>query len=131
MGSEGRDTVPSREGNGALFTWGTGRRGRLGHGLTFTSSEESKILPTQVYTLSKQSITHVTCGKDCTAAVADNGVMYVWGSCKFGKLGLGPSFRGVSVVLPTVNKFMSGRVVCKVSAGRNHMFGITGAPPPV
>lgn len=86
--------------DGALFTWGEGIFGALGHG-EFDGEEmnqksndhnigESPRLtsfPTQVTALKNKRVTSVSCGRWHTAAVVD-GELYTWGDADGGKLGI-------------------------------------------
>lgn len=74
--------------NGALYTWGRGNFGRLGHG-----NSEDCSLPTMVEALSEQHIVRVACGSGDahTLCVTNNGKVYSWGDGDYGKLGRGGS----------------------------------------
>ena len=69
---------------GALFTWGNGSNGQLGHGSTASES-----LPRQVLPLQAEKIIAVSCGVSMTAAVAESGALYTWGDGGHGRLGHG------------------------------------------
>jgi alpha-tubulin suppressor-like RCC1 family protein len=109
---------PSREGDGYVMTYGKGLDGRLGHGLTYSLSEASKLKPAKVEKLSKNSICFIGCGKDSTFAISDTGRLFTWGNQQFGKLGLNHSHSCMSVPMQvsTLTKF--NIVLC--SMGRNH-----------
>jgi len=109
---------PSREGDGYVMTYGKGLDGRLGHGLTYSLSEASKLKPAKVEKLSKNSICFIGCGKDSTFAISDMGRLFTWGNHQFGKLGLNQSHFCMSVPMQvsTLTKF--NIVLC--SMGRNH-----------
>eukprot|EP00960_Hanusia_phi_P042269 755399-Hanusia_phi.AAC.2 len=91
--------APSREGDGFVYTYGKGVDGRLGHGLTYSLSQASKLRPCRVEKLSKMTIAKVggggvggvICGKDSTGAITDTGKLYTWGNQQFGKTGHGSS----------------------------------------
>jgi len=116
--------VVSREGDGSLYTYGKGVFGRLGHGLEYTKCEESVRNPKKVEVLAKISTISVQCGKDTTASITDTGQLYTWGKGVSGKLGLGPGHAS-PVVTPVPVSFFDGRVVVRVSVGRNHMAAMT------
>lgn len=74
--------------NGALYTWGRGNFGRLGHGTNDDCS-----VPTMVAGLSEQHIVRVACGSGDahTLCVTNQGKVYSWGDGDYGKLGRGGS----------------------------------------
>ena len=113
----------SKEGDGYLYTYGKGLNGRLGHGLTFTRSEESKIQPTKVIALTQYSIVEMSCGKDANAAITDTGALYTWGKNATGKLGLGKG--GGSITRPMLVSSFESTVVIQAAVGRNHMACLT------
>lgn len=70
---------------GRLFTFGVGTGGRLGHGDT-----EIRLVPKRVAgPLLAKRIVGVSMGLAHTAAVADDGSVFTWGSGAFGQLGHG------------------------------------------
>jgi hypothetical protein len=76
-------------GNGAhVFTWGSGKNGRLGHGDT-----EDVIIPRVVQGIGSffdpsKNIVGAGCGGAHTAVVCDDGSVYVWGSNSSGQCGV-------------------------------------------
>lgn len=72
--------------SGALFTFGDGSFGRLGHG-----EEEDELKPRQVDMLAQLPIRQVDCGAFHTLAVekAKRGTLWAFGAGLYGKLGLG------------------------------------------
>lgn len=68
---------------GAVYTWGLGSHGQLGHG-GLTSEEE----PRAVEALWGMPMTCVTTGGWHSACISDGGDLYVWGWNESGQLGL-------------------------------------------
>ena len=114
----------SREGDGALYTYGKGVFGRLGHGLEYTKCEESIRLPKRLEDFSKTSVVDIQCGKDATAAITDTGRLYTWGRTSGGKLGIGKP-PDLQIVRPMQVTQFVGQIIVKVSCGRNHMCAMT------
>jgi E3 ubiquitin-protein ligase HERC2 len=68
-----------------IYSWGKGNSYRLGHG-----DKQDQPSPKLVETLIGKKIADVAAGSWHTVAVtADNGVVYSWGGCAKGQLGLG------------------------------------------
>lgn len=68
--------------NGATFTFGLGKDGRLGHG-----NERDQLAPKQVESLAPFNIVQVLCGGHHTAALSDDGKVFTWGFDDDGRLG--------------------------------------------
>uniref|UniRef100_A0A3Q2WR04 RCC1 domain containing 1 n=2 Tax=Haplochromis burtoni TaxID=8153 RepID=A0A3Q2WR04_HAPBU len=68
---------------GAVYSWGLGSHGQLGHG-GLTSEEE----PRAVEALWGMPMTHVATGGWHSACISDGGDLYVWGWNESGQLGL-------------------------------------------
>ena len=69
---------------GALFTWGSGMHGALGHG---NSSDINR--PTRVKRLAGVAVSSVSCGNNHTVASTRSGEVFTWGSGWHGQLGMG------------------------------------------
>ncbi len=67
-----------------VFTWGKGADGRLGHG-----SDEDEALPRRVESLRKFNIVSVAAGYDHSAAVSEDGRLWMWGHGGWYQLGTG------------------------------------------
>jgi len=77
---------------GKVFTWGTGRFGRLGH-----ADETKRVLPAEVTLLGEQA-TIVSCGHSHTLVATTSGNLYAFGDGNKGKLGHGSSMNSLSPV---------------------------------
>ena len=69
---------------GAIYSWGDGSLGRLGHGDTTAVTE-----PRRISTLSAHKVVGVAAGEEHSAAITSEGHLFTWGSGSFGKLGHG------------------------------------------
>ena len=69
--------------SGSLFSWGTGRNGRLGHGTTVDS-----MLPVYVAAFKGKKVIQVACGWSHSMCIASDGYAYAWGKGSDGQLGL-------------------------------------------
>jgi len=69
--------------NGDIYTWGAGSNGRLGHG-----HELDRFSPLIVNGLKGKNIVQVACGDYHSAALTDNGKVFIWGKGGDGRLGL-------------------------------------------
>lgn len=66
---------------GALYTWGKGALGRLGHG-----DSEDQLLPKLVSALANKSVLDVACGHAHTVALTKEGQVYSWGNVDHGQV---------------------------------------------
>jgi hypothetical protein len=94
--------------DGAVYTWGWGKDGRLGHG-----GEESISLPTLVQAVSRylRGCAVVSAGFDHTVAISVSGELITWGGDpdKVSKLGLGLSFGSAFIRMdPSLVKMPDG-----------------------
>jgi alpha-tubulin suppressor-like RCC1 family protein len=74
--------------DGACYSWGHGRGGRLGHGSEASYPEPHRI-PAFGTTFGRPRVIQITSGENHTAAVTSDGDVFCWGSDRFGQLGLG------------------------------------------
>lgn len=102
--------------DGEVFTWGVGRSGALG-----TGSKSDKVFPVQVLGLGKAKIVQVACGREHTLALAEDGVVYAWGSDDDGAVAAGA---GRYVTSPQVVRSLRGKHCVKVVAGEYHSIAI-------
>ena len=70
--------------SGAIWTWGNGDSGRLGHG-----NEEDQLAPKLVETLANCRVVCISASLYTTHAVVDSGHLYTWGYGGDGALGHG------------------------------------------
>ena len=100
--------------SGAVWSWGDGVSGRLGHGDTL-----DQLLPKKVEALAGQRVVAVSAGGHSLALAADGGV-WSWGYGNSGQLG-----HGDHQLLPKKIEAFAGQRVIAVSAGGAHSFAIT------
>eukprot|EP00639_Heterosigma_akashiwo_P016685 CAMPEP_0206393448 /NCGR_PEP_ID=MMETSP0294-20121207/20727_1 /ASSEMBLY_ACC=CAM_ASM_000327 /TAXON_ID=39354 /ORGANISM="Heterosigma akashiwo, Strain CCMP2393" /LENGTH=253 /DNA_ID=CAMNT_0053847053 /DNA_START=168 /DNA_END=925 /DNA_ORIENTATION=- len=93
---------------GAVYTWGRGDDGRLGHG--------DKV-PRLVEALAGRPVAQITCGSYHTAAVTETGELWTWGGGMYGKLGHGNE-AGHSA--PCRVEALAGVVVRQIACGSRH-----------
>ncbi|XP_045892252.1 RCC1 domain-containing protein 1-like [Micropterus dolomieu] len=98
--------------SGAVYTWGLGSHGQLGHG-DLTSEEE----PRAVEALWGMPMSHVATGGWHSVCISDGGDLYVWGWNESGQLGL-PS-RGLRKALQQQSSQQAG-APCKDASTSPH-----------
>ena len=105
---------------GALYSFGHGARRQLGHGCV---DEErcSKI----VDALRHVRITAAAAGSHHSLALAENGIVFSWGSNNYGHLGVGQI--GEDAPLPQRVEALSGLKVCSVAAASATSCALTSA----
>ncbi|XP_057449374.1 uncharacterized protein LOC130740712 [Lotus japonicus] len=106
---------------GHLWAWGRNNEAQLGPG--FSSSRESWNEPKMVVGLENVKVCAAYASGVVSAAVGDDGSVWVWGKSKRGQLGLG---KGVTeAVAPAKLEALSGENVAKVSFGWGHALAQT------
>ena len=71
-GSDGHSIAVGK--NGEIWSWGDGDYGKLGHGDSTTQKQ-----PTLIESLAARVIVHGDVGHRHSAAVSDDGCLYMWG----------------------------------------------------
>lgn len=103
-------------GRGALYSWGAGRDGKLGHGdLT------SRPLPVCVAALRGVRICRVSAGDSHSLAVAADGSLYSFGLGECGRLGHGDER---SIHVPRRVQALRGAKVLAIAAGAYHSIAL-------
>ena len=101
-----------------FFTWGKGSYGRLGHGFT-----SDVYRPEVVEELINVKIEDAALGAYHTFAISSEKVVYAWGGCNFGKLGLRGKSTG-NLILPTPIPTLNNKKVMEVVAGPYHTLAV-------
>ena len=103
-----------------VYAWGAGMNGQLGIGEEMFSVD----VPTEVEELADKNIVYVTACGDISAALSDEGEIFLFGKTKGGALGGSGRAFTTNLTLPT--KFEHEGLSFKhVSCGRNHVAAIT------
>ncbi|XP_026222290.1 probable E3 ubiquitin-protein ligase HERC3 [Anabas testudineus] len=105
--------------SGGVFSWGRNDCGQLGLGDT-----TDRHTPTPVHSLNLKKTVHVSCGKDHTATLTKDGVVFTFGSGQHGQLGHN-SFR--NELRPRLVAELWGAKVIQVACGRYHTLVLTGS----
>eukprot|EP00164_Ancoracysta_twista_P000517 GFYU01000691.1.p1 GENE.GFYU01000691.1~~GFYU01000691.1.p1 ORF type:complete len:497 (+),score=83.72 GFYU01000691.1:141-1631(+) len=115
--------------NGAVYTWGWGKYGQLGHG-----NRKDYFVPTPIKALRGQDIVQVACGHYHSVAVTRNGEVYTWGWGQCGQLGhgfvLGRQQEQIAqdeLYPRRVGGSLVGRRVARVVCGGAHTVAVTDA----
>ncbi|XP_011299545.1 uncharacterized protein ca [Fopius arisanus] len=105
--------------NGNVFTWGSSSHGCLG-----TVPSISRYGSPQAITVFKameMEVLSVSCGRNHTLAVTNNGV-YAWGGSQYGQLGLG---RVLQCPSPELITSLAQEVIVDAVAGQYHSVALT------
>ena len=103
--------------DGAVWSWGWGNSGRLGHG-----DQQRQLLPKKVEAFAGRRVVAVSAGGNHNLALTASGAVWSWGNGDYGTLGHGDQ---QNQLLPKkIEAFADQRVVA-VSAGRFHSIAIT------
>ena len=104
-----------------LYTWGRGSYGRLGHGFT-----EDIYRPEQVEELCNIKIEDVFLGSYHTFVLSDDGEIFAWGGCEYGRIGILGKNTG-NLILPTLLPKFTKKRILELSAGPYHTLSMTSA----
>eukprot|EP01138_Halocafeteria_seosinensis_P004778 gb/GECG01004885.1/.p1 GENE.gb/GECG01004885.1/~~gb/GECG01004885.1/.p1 ORF type:complete len:1539 (+),score=174.82 gb/GECG01004885.1/:1-4617(+) len=116
---------------GTVYSWGVGRRGRLG-----LSDEETRMHPTPINAfgyLSRYKAYKVSCGDAHSLAATNDGTLWAWGCHKYGQLGIGVVSQG-KIGYATIPTRVEGpfgkngktrKFVRSISAGSTHSAAVT------
>lgn len=103
--------------DGKVYTWGMNQHGQLGVGTTNNQGS-----PVQVEALEDQVVVDVACGGGHTAALTEDGELWVWGRGRGGELGQGTNERASNAAYRTepVRVDLGGRKCTAVALGNEH-----------
>ncbi|XP_036850373.2 inhibitor of Bruton tyrosine kinase isoform X3 [Manis javanica] len=100
---------------GQIYTCGHGPGGRLGHG-----DEQTCLVPRLVEGLSGHICSQVAAAKDHTVVLTEDGCVYTFGLNIFHQLGIIPPPSSCNVPRQMQVKYLKGRTITGVAAGRFH-----------
>jgi len=103
--------------NGAVWSWGWGGQGRLGHG-----DEQHQLLPKKIDTFADQRVVAVSPGLNHNLALTADGAVWSWGDGTFDRLGHGDRQHQL---LPKKIDALADQRVIAVSAGAHHSLALT------
>jgi len=104
------------DSEGAVFSWGEGKFGRLGHG-----NERNALTPKRVEALADEKPVKVACGGFHTACVTEDGAVYTWGGGEHGQLGHGDKVNKTTPALITSLELP----VIQITCGWSHSVALT------
>ncbi|KAK9134096.1 hypothetical protein Scep_013624 [Stephania cephalantha] len=108
---------------GHVWAWGRNREFQLGRSPSSNSGSDSWNEPGKVQGLDQVRVSGVSASGVVSAAIGDDGSLWVWGKSKRGQLGLG---RGViESPLPSRVDSLAGEHIVKVSFGWGHALACT------
>ena len=103
--------------DGAVWSWGFGGDGQLGHG-----NQQHQLLPKQVEAFAGQRVVAVSAGGEYSLAISADGALWSWGFGGDGQLGHGD---GQEQRQPKKVEALAGQRVVAVSAGLAHSLALT------
>ncbi|KAL0547093.1 hypothetical protein IC582_017016 [Cucumis melo] len=104
------------DSQGCLWAWGRDHEAQLGRG--FASSRDSWNVPKRVIGLDQVKICSAFASGVVSAALGDDGSLWIWGKSKRGQLGLGKDV--TEAVIPSRVQALEGEKIVKVSFGWGH-----------
>ncbi|OVA04720.1 Regulator of chromosome condensation [Macleaya cordata] len=108
---------------GDVWAWGRNNEAQLGRGGGSLPSRDSWNKPEKVQGLSQVRVKAVYASGVVSAAIGEDGSLWVWGKSKRGQLGLG---KGVTeAYLPSRVEALAGEHIVKVSLGWGHVLALT------
>ena len=115
--SAGRGHSLALTADGAVWSWGDGYFGQLGHG-----DKQEQLLPKMVEALAGQRVVAVSAGSLQSLALTSDGAVWSWGDGCTGQLGHGDQ---QEQLLPKKIEALAGPRVVAVSAGNAHSLSLT------
>ncbi|WP_291297534.1 TIGR03118 family protein [Elioraea sp.] len=103
--------------DGALYTWGFGNFGRLGHG-----DQENRTVATRVEALADETVVVATHGNGASYAITDTGALYAWGQNSNGQLGMGDLTNRLE---PARVEVLAGKTIVAIATGTSHTLALT------
>jgi alpha-tubulin suppressor-like RCC1 family protein len=113
----GRYHTLARTSDGAVYTWGGGKNGRLGHG-----DEKIRLTPSCVRALLSSRAVAITAGYHNNLVLTEQGDVWSWGWGAHGQLGTGDTLDRNA---PTIIEGLSGMGIASLTCGDRHSFAIT------
>ena len=129
----GRHVLAKSKNNGVLYSWGSDTYGQLGLGAGSDDDDDDNdddddgLVPRQISKFKGVNILQFECGLWHSAVISGDGGLYTWGMNESGQCGLGKSFVGTVIDVPTVNEFFEDEdeAVINVGCGAFHTACIT------
>ena len=103
--------------DGAVWSWGDGDYGKLGHG-----DQQEQLLPKKIEALAGQRVVAVSAGAAHSLALTADGAVWSWGRGTYGRLGHGDE---QDELLPKKVEAFAGQRVVAVSAAIFHSLAVT------
>ena len=103
--------------DGAVWSWGLGAFGQLGHG-----GQQNQLLPKKIEILAGQRVVTVSAGERHSLAITADGAAWSWGYGGEGQLGHSDQ---QCQLLPKKIEAFAGRRVITLSAGEAHSLALT------
>ncbi|KAE8910583.1 hypothetical protein PF005_g15614 [Phytophthora fragariae] len=110
---------------GAVYSWGWGSMGQLGHGDLKSINVPQKIA---FFEQEDLKVDYISCGGCHSAAVTNDGTLYMWGETHWGQLGLPKEFEAAHESLPVKCPLLEGvedESIVKISCGGTHTAALT------
>ncbi|KAG5327135.1 SRGEF factor, partial [Pseudoatta argentina] len=105
--------------NGHVYSCGLNNKGQAGN---INIEQENILIFQRICALEHEVVIDVCCGWDSSMALTRNGELYVWGSNRYGQLGLDPS---VFSSIPHPHKISFDKKIKNVSMGLRHTAIVT------
>lgn len=117
VGGAGHTLILNADGH--VYSCGLNNKGQAGN----TDVEQENVLTFQrIRALEHEVVIDICCGWDSSAALTKNGELYIWGSNRYGQLGLDPS---VFPSIPQPRRLSVGEKIKNVSMGLRHTAVVT------
>jgi alpha-tubulin suppressor-like RCC1 family protein len=108
--------------SGEVYAWGRNIEGQIG--IRRNSRKKCQLIPIKLNGFNDEKVIQISCGSWHSMALTENGLVFIWGSNKKGRLGHNNNEKFISE--PTIVPLNNEISVKKISCGHSHNLLLSG-----